>query len=323
MAPKQLGILKKARGKTDALEKAMKKKVKKVPKAKAKSKALGKASTKGKTKPKISPKNLEKLGELTLQEKVKYATEASDDPDVQAELLKKSLTGDENSQIHGRHKTMLSKNPAAKAAYEEKSKKEKGLSAALWLLQTEGKKFIASKTSVAASEKVKKKDTWESEKSMLQKWTEHEFQLNLASGRISWRECQGTPGVFEYKDNNAWERTVNASRGSTWESGLEGEANAEGLEKFKALYNDEAMALTSTGFLSSMGKGAGKGGGLGKGAGKSRGKPHLLAILDKNHDGEPSENEGDEEEKREPTEEDQGCHQAGQEGQGPGAPDSC
>ena len=46
MAPKQLGILKKARGKTDALEKAMKKKVKKVPKAKAKSKALGKASTK-------------------------------------------------------------------------------------------------------------------------------------------------------------------------------------------------------------------------------------------------------------------------------------
>ena len=55
------------------------------------------------------------------------------------------------------------------AEYEQKSKKETGLCAALWLLQTEGKKYTASKTVVAANEKIKKKDIWESEKSMLQK----------------------------------------------------------------------------------------------------------------------------------------------------------
>ena len=45
---------------------------------------------------------MEKLGELTLADKVKQATEASDDPEVQAHLLKESLTGAENSQLHGK-----------------------------------------------------------------------------------------------------------------------------------------------------------------------------------------------------------------------------
>ena len=47
---------------------------------KAKAKALGKASGKNKASARITSKNLEKLGELTLADKVKQATEASDDP---------------------------------------------------------------------------------------------------------------------------------------------------------------------------------------------------------------------------------------------------
>ena len=285
MAPKRSGIFKNAKDKTKALGKAMKTmKVMKGTTVKAKAKALGKASGKNKASARITSKNLEKLGELTLADKVKQATEASDDPEVQAHLLKESLTGAENSQLHGRHKTMLNKDALAKAEYEQKSKKEKGLCAALWLLQTEGKKYAASKTVVAANEKIKKKDIWESEKSMLQKWSEHEMQLHLTSGRIIWRECQGTPGVFEYKDNQSWERTVNAQRGSIWESGQEGDAKAEDLEKFSTLYNEEAMALPNTGFLSSMGKGQK---GLGKGKGK--GKPHLLMLKDKDPDYENEE----------------------------------
>lgn len=159
MPPKRLGILKNAKDKTKALGKAMKTmKVMKGTTVKAKAKALGKASGKNKASARITSKNLEKLGELTLADKVKQATEASDDPEVQAHLLKESLTGAENSQLHGRHKTMLNKDALAKAEYEQKSKKEKGLCAALWLLQTEGKKYTASKTVVAANEKIKKKD---------------------------------------------------------------------------------------------------------------------------------------------------------------------
>lgn len=80
-----------------------------------------------------------------MADKVKQATEASDDPEVQAHLLKESLTGAENSQLHGRHKTMLNKDALAKAEYEQKSKKEKGLCAALWLLQTEGKNTLQAR----------------------------------------------------------------------------------------------------------------------------------------------------------------------------------
>ena len=44
--------------------------------------------------------------------------------------------------------------PWKNTAYHEKSKKDKGLSAAMWLLQSEGKRFLASKTTVSALEKV-------------------------------------------------------------------------------------------------------------------------------------------------------------------------
>lgn len=146
MPPKRLGILKNAKDKTKALGKAMKTmKVMKGTTVKAKAKALGKASGKNKASARITSKNLEKLGELTLADKVKQATEASDDPEVQAHLLKESLTGAENSQLHGRHKTMLNKDALAKAEYEQKSKKEKGLCAALWLLQTEGKNTLQAR----------------------------------------------------------------------------------------------------------------------------------------------------------------------------------
>ena len=45
----------------------------------------------------------------------------------------------------------------------------RSLSAAMWLLQSEGKRFLASKTTVSALKKVTRDDTWESEKSMLKK----------------------------------------------------------------------------------------------------------------------------------------------------------
>ena len=68
-------------------------------------KALGKAKAKAKAK-KLSKSNLEKLGELTLADKIKAAAElGGEDEENAPSILKESLTPDENSQVWGRHQT--------------------------------------------------------------------------------------------------------------------------------------------------------------------------------------------------------------------------
>ena len=192
------------------------------PKAKAKAKGLAKPKAKAKAKGlgklaalrKLSKKNLQALGEeKSLSEKIQEAREASEDPEVQAQVLKEAMTPEESGKTWGKHNTFLKHESLEKQQeHAAKSKKEKGLSAALWLLQTEGKKYTASKQVVSALEKVKKKDAWESEKTMLSRWSERELQAHLASGRVSWREDPTTPGVWEYKDNQRVVRTSEGSR---------------------------------------------------------------------------------------------------------------
>ena len=172
-------------------------------------KALGKAKAKAKAK-KLSKSNLEKLGELTLADKIKAAAElGGEDEENAASILKESLTPpDENSQVWGRHQTFLKANPLEKEEYLGKGKKEKGLAASLWLMQTAGKKFLSCRTSVGALEKVKRKEEWVSEASMLKVWSEKELTLHLQSGRVIWRQCPSTPGVWEYKDTQKFSRVV-------------------------------------------------------------------------------------------------------------------
>ena len=158
-------------------------------------KALGKAKAKAKAK-KLSKSNLEKLGELTLADKIKAAAELGGEDEENAACL----TPDENSQVWGRHQTFLKANPLEKEEYLGKGKKEKGLAASLWLMQTAGKRFLSCRTSVGALEKVKRKEEWVSEASMLKVWSEKELTLDLQSGRVIWRQCPSTPGVWEYKD---------------------------------------------------------------------------------------------------------------------------
>ena len=199
-------------------------------------KALGKAKAKAKAK-KLSKSNLEKLGELTLADKIKAAAElGGEDEENAASILKESLTPDENSQVWGRHQTFLKANPLEKEEYLGKGKKEKGLAASLWLMQTAGKKFLSCRTSVGALEKVKRKEEWVSEASMLKVWSEKELTLHLQSGRVIWRQCPSTPGVREYKDTQKFSKVLSGSRGSTWESGQESEPGAEHLEKFESLW---------------------------------------------------------------------------------------
>jgi hypothetical protein len=229
---------------------------------------------------------------MTLAEKVKQAAEAGEDEHHAAQLLKESLEGDESNKIWGRHKTWMAKNPLEKGKYEALTKKEKGLSAALWLLQTEGKRFLKVTHEVTALEKATREDKWSSEKQMLEAFGSEDLEKHLMSGRVIWREDPMTWGVYEYKDTQNWSRKISGQRATSYQEGMEVEASEENLEKFQQLYDQESLQLADTGscqaFLGKgiLGKGAGKGlgknlGGKGSGKSKDSGKSYKGETLGK------------------------------------------
>ena len=286
MAPKKaMKYMKKATG------------VKKPALGKAKAKALGKAKAleKAEAKKGLNKKNLDKLGNMSLEEKVQAATKEGTTPEEQAIALKQSLTKDEHSQVWGRFQTYLKNNPLEKGSMEGLSKKEKGMKAAQWLMETGGKKYMHVSREVAATENLKKGNTWESEKQMLDKFGWEEMQAHIGSGRIVCRQDPSTPNVWQYKDTQAWSGDVVVARRKRWQEGQEMEPGEEEGSSFNQLYNQEAMGLSLEDIAGSKGKGFGKGKDKGKGKGFGKGK--LLAIKDKEDEEEEEEEEGAQEEK--------------------------
>ena len=260
-------------------------------KAKAKSKANSKA---GILKNKLNKTNLEKLGSMTLDQKIEAAAKTGGTAEEQAIALKETLTKEEHGKIWGRHQTHLNKNPLEKGELEGLSKKEKGMKAAEWLMKTAGKKYLHVSKEVSAHESLEKDNTWKSAKQMLDLFDWEEFHAHLGSGRVSWRLDPYTPGVYQYKDTQAYKGSVAIKRGQKWQQGQEMEPGEEELQQFGQLYHQEAMGL---GLADISGKGFGKGQpkGSGKGKGKSFGKGNrMLAIKDK--DGQEEEDEEEEEE---------------------------
>ena len=186
-----------------------------------KNRALGKA--KPLEKAKLNKQNLEKLGSQTLDEKIKAAIEAGESEEHSAELLKKSLTKSEHSKVWSKRKIALEKASASeKKKHEQLSKKDKGLAASKWLLGKEGKKYVSALRKVKAEEALTRKEKWETEKQMLQKFSEEELQLHLQSGRVIWQECPTTWGAYEYKDLHDYEKTTTNARGKEWTEGRGG-----------------------------------------------------------------------------------------------------
>ena len=157
MAPKKLHkVMKKAtkqaKAKSKALEKASAlEKAKEPAKAtalgKAKAKALGKAKVTADHKNQLNKRNLEKLGEMSLNDKIKAAAEEGESIEEQALALKQKMTKDEHSKLWGRYSTHLNKNPLEKEEVDALPKKEKGMKAAEWLMAIEGKKITCQKGS--------------------------------------------------------------------------------------------------------------------------------------------------------------------------------
>ncbi len=110
---------------------------------------------------------MEKLGKMSLDDKIQAAAETGGTVEEQAEVLKDSLTKQEHAKVWGRHQTHLNKNPLEKGELEGLSKKEKGVKAAEWLMKTVGKKYLHVSREVTASESLEKDNTWKSEKQMM------------------------------------------------------------------------------------------------------------------------------------------------------------
>ena len=135
---------------------------------------------------------------------------------------------------------------------------------------------------------MKKVDKWLSEKEALSKWTEAELEAHCQSGRVQYRECPSTWGVWEYRDNQDFVKETSGRRSRNWSRGqefhLEGnDEEEEGLEDFFALDVEKLLGLAE-------GKGKGKAlGGKAKGKGGKKGnkgqQEEQLAL----QDGSPTE----------------------------------
>ena len=159
-------------------------------KAKAKKKATGsknaalEKAAKAKSKNDLNRSNLEKLGKMSLDEKIKAAATQGGTSEEQTQTLKDSLTKEEHAKVWSRHQTHLKNNPLEKGELEGMSKKEKDMRAAQYLMDTSGRKYLHASREVVAKQKTTKMDSWMSEKQATDKFGWDELVLHCNSGRV-------------------------------------------------------------------------------------------------------------------------------------------
>ena len=295
-------------GKTGKKEKAMK-----TMKVQAKSKTKPARKTKplqgGKNKgnplqqgkAKALPKrNLNKLGELSLGERVAMAGEEETE-EAAVEALKGTMSKQDHSKAWGQHNTWLKKQPKEEQeAHAQKSKKEKGEAVVLWLLKTKVQRFQHHSQEVKGTSSTLQKERWVSLKSILKQWSEDELDAHLESGRILARQCKKTPGVWEYCDTEDEEKIRKASKIKSLKQGQEYEPDENDDEEFGNMWKSSGHSQMQRmcDDAKGSGKGAAKGGGKALKEGSSKGRKRTqLALKDKE--------EEEQEEEKEPNPEDE------------------
>eukprot|EP00438_Fugacium_kawagutii_P016161 Skav224595 [mRNA] locus=scaffold2684:237171:238178:- [translate_table: standard] len=215
---------------------------------------------------------------MSLKEKMEAACEQASDPEEASLVLYNSMDKNEKACAWSKHQRALKDmSPEEQEKHAALAKKDKGVAAAAYILEKTGKQYMSALKKVKTQEVVKQQDTWKSELEMLAKWTKEELEAHIQSGRIHWRECPGTWGVYEYKDTQDVSRELSWKRQQEYQEGTEFEPAAEDLEKFKELFGLDWKSLPvddTKGFGKGSGavKGPGKGQGKGKGKGKGKNK---------------------------------------------------
>ena len=104
------------------------------------------------------------------------------------------------------------------------------------------------------------------------KWSPAELEKHIQSGRVIWRACPTTWGVYEYQDTADYEKEVVGRKRCSWQFGQEYELGEEDEEDWQEALDKDLRSL----MLGCLEKGKGFGKSLEnvKGKGKRRGKDH-------------------------------------------------
>ena len=161
-------------------------------------KTLKKDELNKKTLRKVNSTNLKKLGEVSLKEKIQNAVEEHSDEETQAIVLHQSMTPGEKSNAWNQHQTHLKKcgNESLKNDFESLDRKGKGLSTALFWLKKNRAVYAHVSKEAAKETSLKKREKWLSEMEANAKWSPAELEKHIQSGRVIWRECPTTWGVY-------------------------------------------------------------------------------------------------------------------------------
>ena len=150
-------------------------------------------------------------------------------------------------------------------------------------------RFMQMKESVAQSNSLDKREKWESEAAMMQRFGKDEFWAHVQSGRVAWRHDPWAWGVVNYCDKGDLTLNTQVKKSKAWSRGQEYEPTEEEDAEFDGLWNLGASGHLQQvdgwgkGKSNAFTKGKGQGGGKGK-KGKGDGP---LAIKDRDdEDGE-------------------------------------
>jgi hypothetical protein len=164
-------------------------------------------------------------------------------PAEAAASVKSQMTKLDKSVVWSRYQTHLKHNPEEKVLYDQKSNLEKGNAQTLWFITQNAPKFMGMKIEVGGKDKVTKRDEWCSHQQMVDKFGDSDMQLHIASGRLLWRECPLTRGVWEYKDQGAVSRKITLEKGKTLKTEQECEPTDEQDKAFKSLYDSDLLGM--------------------------------------------------------------------------------
>ena len=266
----------------------MKSKVRKAAMKKAAVNSLKKDSSSSLRKDKeasLNAANLKKLGQLSLKDKIQKAAEEHSGEEDQANALVASMTPGEKSNAWNQHQVHLKRkgNESLKKEFEGLDKKAKGLSTALFLMKKNKAVFASVVKEASHTSSLKKKERWLTELEALKKWTQTELDAHCASGRVIWRNCPTTWGVYEYQDTLDIVKTVKGTQKASWAVGQEYEVGAEDEDDWQQALEKDLHSLMLGGLekgKGAAGKGLEKGKTKGKGKGKGKNKPQPLEDED-------------------------------------------
>ena len=165
----------------------------------------------------LEKKQLAKVGAAVLSRQNQKKAENNDDENEAAKELQLSMTPAEKSRTWSKHQTHLNKdgNEEERDAFNNASKNEKGELTALFLMRKEAAKFCDVSRSIGTKQEVTMTEHWLSEKEALEKWGD-DSEKHCASGRVQWRQCKTTWGVYEYMDTQDYTKTTTGTAKRSW-----------------------------------------------------------------------------------------------------------